>query len=103
MMHYILLRGNTRITCPIGLFYKIYSILFGDKTRKNTFHNINMKVWKIMVDLLSMTKKIARKIRYYDSIIDFSQETHWLNPFYHKNEILVIWSDNSENAGADNY
>ncbi|HCB11539.1 MAG TPA: hypothetical protein DEO94_05315 [Cyanobacteria bacterium UBA11991] len=53
-----------------------------------------MNLRKIMADLLSMTKKIARKIKYYDSIIDFSQETHWLNPFYHRNEIMVIWSEN---------
>lgn len=52
-----------------------------------------MKVWKIMTDLLSMTKIIARKIKYYDSIIDFSQETHWLNPFYYRNEVIVIWTD----------
>lgn len=47
-----------------------------------------------MADLLRYTKKIAQKIKYYDAIIDFTDESHWFNPFYQdKNDIVVIWSD----------
>lgn len=46
-----------------------------------------------MADLLHFTKKIADRIHYYDAIIDFSQETHWFNPFYAPKEIMVIWTD----------
>lgn len=46
-----------------------------------------------MSDLLHFTKKIADRIHYYDAIIDFSEETHWFNPFYTPKEIMVIWTD----------
>lgn len=47
---------------------------------------------KIMSDLLHFTKKIADRIKYYDAIIDFSEETHWFNPFYTPKEVMVIWT-----------
>lgn len=53
-----------------------------------------MNIGKIMADLLKFTKKIAERIHYYDAIIDFSQETHWYNPFYTPKEIMIIWTDN---------
>lgn len=49
-----------------------------------------------MADLLHLTKKIANRIHYYDAIIDFSQETHWFNPFYAQKEIMVIWTDEDD-------
>ena len=55
-----------------------------------------MIVRKIMADLLHFTKKIADRIHYYDAIIDFSQETHWFNPFYTPKEIMVIWTDKDD-------
>ena len=51
----------------------------------------------IMVELLQYTKKIAQKIAYYDAIIDFSNESHWFNPFYQQNDITVIWIETNEN------
>ncbi|MBP3820196.1 hypothetical protein J6G99_00960 [bacterium] len=48
------------------------------------------------MDLLYYTKKIADRIKYYDAIIDFSDETHWFNPFYNQPEVMVIWSDKPE-------
>ncbi len=55
-----------------------------------------MIVMKIMADLLKFTKKIAERIHYYDAVIDFSQETHWYNPFYTPKEIMVIWSEEDD-------
>ena len=49
-----------------------------------------------MTDLLNYTKKIANRIQYYDAIIDFSEETHWFNPFYTPKEVMVIWTDEDE-------
>jgi len=46
-----------------------------------------------MTDLLSYTKKIAKKISYYDALIDFTQESHWYNPFYQNSDVTVIWVD----------
>ena len=43
-----------------------------------------------MTDLLKYTKKLAKKIAYYDAVIDFTNESHWLNPFFKQPEILVI-------------
>ena len=56
-----------------------------------------MIVRKIMADLLKFTKKIADKINYYDAIIDFTDESHWFNPFYSQPEVMVIWSDKFDN------
>lgn len=49
-----------------------------------------------MTDLLHFTKKIAQRIQYYEAIIDFSEETHWFNPFYTPRDMVVIWSDENE-------
>ena len=46
-----------------------------------------------MTDLLYYTKKIAQKISYYDAIIDFTEDSHWFNPFYKQPEVTVIWID----------
>ncbi|MBR1425638.1 hypothetical protein IJ579_08760 [bacterium] len=46
--------------------------------------------------LLNYTKKIAEKIRSYEAMIDFTDETHWLNPFYGQPEVTVIWLDSNE-------
>lgn len=62
-----------------------------------------MDIGKIMADLLKYTKKIANKINYYDAIIDFADESHWLNPFYSHSEMIVIWSDKSENNNFMDY
>lgn len=50
-----------------------------------------MIVRKIMTDLLEYTKKIAKKISYYDAIIDFTDESHWFNPFYKQPNMTVVW------------
>lgn len=50
-----------------------------------------MIVRKIMTDLLEYTKKIAKKISYYDAIIDFTDESHWFNPFYKQPNVTVVW------------
>ena len=50
-----------------------------------------MIVRKIMTDLLEYTKKIAKKISYYDTIIDFTDESHWFNPFYKQPNVTVVW------------
>lgn len=50
-----------------------------------------------MTDLLNYTKKIAKKISYYDAIADFIDESHWYNPFYKQPEVTVIWVDNPQN------
>lgn len=60
---------------------------------KQTDNKIVMIVRKIMSDLLHFTKKIADRIHYYDAIIDFSEETHWFNPFYNPKDMVVIWTD----------
>ncbi len=49
-----------------------------------------------MTDLLFYTKKIAQKISYYDAIVDFTEESHWFNPFYKQPEVTVIWVDTQE-------
>jgi len=46
-----------------------------------------------MTDLLEYTKKLAEKIAYYDALVDFTDESHWYNPFYNKTEVTVIWID----------
>ncbi len=46
-----------------------------------------------MTDLLFYTKKIAKKISYYDAIVDFTEESHWFNPFYKQPDVTVIWVD----------
>ncbi len=72
-------------------------MLFGDYFEEFCSHNkFIMIVRKIMTDLLNYTKKIANRIRYYDAIIDFSEETHWFNPFYSPKEVMVIWTDEDE-------
>ena len=49
-----------------------------------------------MTDLLFYTKKIAKKISYYDAIADFTEESHWFNPFYKQPDVTVIWVDAPE-------
>ena len=56
-----------------------------------------MIVRKFMADLLKYTKIIAEKISYYDAVIDFADESHWFNPFYQQPEVMVIWTDKSDN------
>ena len=46
-----------------------------------------------MADLLRYTKKIAQKIKYYDAVAGFTEESHWYNPFFKEKDILVIWTD----------
>lgn len=53
-----------------------------------------MIVRKIMTDLLNYTKKLAEKISYYNAIVDFTDETHWFNPFYKQPEVTVVWVEN---------
>lgn len=52
-----------------------------------------MIVRKFMTDLLEYTKKLAEKIAYYDAMVDFTDESHWYNPFYNKTKVTVIWID----------
>ena len=72
--------------------------LFGDYIAKLVLHNIKvMIVRNFMADLLRYTKKISQRIKYYDAIIDFTDESHWFNPFYqNKSDIVVIWTDEPE-------
>lgn len=73
-------------------------MLFGDYFTPAILENIIvMIVRKFMTDLLSYTKKIAQKISYYDAIIDFTEESHWFNPFYKQPEVTVIWVDEPDN------
>lgn len=44
-----------------------------------------------MTDLLKYTKILSQKISYYDAIADFTEESHWYNPFYKRPEVTVIW------------
>ena len=74
------------------------SIPFGDYLLKKIAENILvMIVRKIMTDLFEYTEKIAKKIAYYDAIIDFTDESHWFNPFYKQPEVTVIWIEKNEN------
>ena len=57
-----------------------------------------MIVRKIMTDLLNYTKKIADRISYYNAIIDFTEESHWFNPFYKQPEVTVIWVENPDDS-----
>jgi len=56
-----------------------------------------MIVRKFMADLLKFTKKIAQKIKYYDAVANFTDESHWYNPFFKENDIMVIWTDKPKN------
>ncbi len=49
-----------------------------------------------MADLLKYTKKISDKIKYYDAIVDFTDESHWFNPFYSEPEVTIVWLDKKE-------
>ena len=49
-----------------------------------------------MTDLLNYKNKVASKISYYDAIIDFTEESHWFNPFYRQPEVTVVWVENPE-------
>ena len=49
-----------------------------------------------MIDLLTYTKNLAKKISYYDAIIDFTNDSHWFNPFYKQQDVVVIWVDDYE-------
>ena len=53
-----------------------------------------MIVRKFMTDLLKYTKQLAEKISYYDAIVDFTEDSHWFNPFYGQPEVTVIWVEN---------
>ena len=78
--------------------------LFGDYSQLKIFNNIVvMIVRKFMTDLLAYTKKIAKRISYYDAIIDFTEESHWFNPFYREPEVTVIWVDNPDDGNIDYY
>lgn len=46
-----------------------------------------------MADLLYFTKKIAQRIKYYEALVEFTDESHWYNPFFKQTEITIIWSD----------
>ena len=50
-----------------------------------------------MIDLLNYTKKVSEKIKYYDAIIDFTDESHWFNPFFKQHDIVVVWSEEEQN------
>ena len=50
-----------------------------------------------MTDLLNYTKILAEKISYYDALVDFTDETHWFNPFYKQPEVTVVWVENPNN------
>ena len=54
-----------------------------------------MIVRNFMAYLLNYTKKLAEKIQYYDAMIDVTDESHWMNPFYSQPEVTVIWLDNN--------
>ena len=47
-----------------------------------------------MTDLLTYTKQIAQKIAYYDAIMDYTDESRWLNPFYKQPDVTVVWIEN---------
>lgn len=79
----------------IGEYNFLTIKLFGDYFGLNIVNNkIVMIVRKIMADLLTYTKQIAQKIAYYDAIIDFTEESHWFNPFYKQPDVTVVWLEN---------
>jgi len=83
-------------------FYFKKSKPFGDYLERKTVKNkIVMIVRNFMADLLEYTKKLADKISYYDALIDFTDDTHWMNPFYGRPEINVVWIENPNNAPWD--
>lgn len=52
-----------------------------------------------MIELLKYTNIIADRIRYYDAIADFTDDTHWYNPFYKEvPEIVVVWADEPQDG-----
>ena len=61
-----------------------------------------MIVRKFMIDLLNYTKKVADRIRYYNAIVDFTDESHWFNPFFRQHDIVVVWTD-EENSNKRLY
>jgi hypothetical protein len=56
-----------------------------------------------MTDLLNYTKKLAEKISYYDALIDFTQDSHWFNPFYKQPDVTVIWIEPPKNEPFRRY
>ena len=56
-----------------------------------------MIVRKFITDLLKYTKILSQKISYYDAIADFTEESHWYNPFYKQPEVTVIWVEAPKN------
>ena len=56
-----------------------------------------MIVRKFMTDLLKYTRILSQKISYYDAIADFTEESHWYNPFYKQPEVTVIWVEAPKN------
>ncbi len=50
-----------------------------------------------MTDLLKYTRILSQKISYYDAIADFTEESHWYNPFYKQPEVTVIWVEAPKN------
>lgn len=79
---------------------KLYGDYFPSVISKN---NIIMIVRKLMTDLLFYTKKIAKKISYYDAIVDFTEESHWFNPFYKQPDVTVIWVDAPDEEKNDKW
>ena len=47
----------------------------------------------MIANLLKYTKQIADKISFYESLIDFTGESHWYNPFYKTQDVTVVWID----------
>jgi hypothetical protein len=78
-----------------GLHLFVKSKLPGDYFSSKKVKNIRvMIVGKFMADLLNYTKKIAERIAYYDAIVDFTDESHWFNPFYKQPDVTVVWVEN---------
>ena len=44
-----------------------------------------------LTDLLKYTKQVAENISFYESLIDFTDESHWYNPFYSAPNVTVVW------------
>ena len=53
------------------------------------------------MDLLTYTKKLAEKIRYYDKLTkDLKFNLSLQNPFKQNTELLVVWVENASEKDA---
>ena len=72
-------------------------VLIGDYWSGKIMNNKFVMIVRKIADLLKYTKQVAENISFYESLIDFTDESHWYNPFYSTNPITVIWISDANN------